>query len=72
LGAVLAIATALAGGYLALSASGALDYLREPEALRATIAALGIWGPLSVVLLMSLAIVLPLGLRLIRRSLGHQ
>ena len=48
----------LAGAYLALSVSGALAYLREPEALQEMLLSLGSWGPLSVVALMTVAIVL--------------
>ena len=58
LGAALILIAVLAGAYLALSVSGALAYLREPEALREMLLSLGFWGPLSVVALMTLAIVL--------------
>jgi uncharacterized membrane protein YdjX (TVP38/TMEM64 family) len=54
----LIIVAVLAGAYLALSVSGALAYLREPEALQEMLLSLGFWGPLSVVALMTLAIVL--------------
>ena len=57
LGMALAILAALASIYLTLSASGALDYLSEPERLRTAMLSLGLWGPLSVVVLMVLAVV---------------
>lgn len=57
LGMALAILAALASIYLTLSSSGALDYLREPERLRTAMLSLGLWGPLSVVVLMLLAVV---------------
>ena len=58
LGAGLIIVAVLAGAYLALSVSGALAYLHESDALRGMILSLGFWGPLSVVALMTLAMVL--------------
>jgi len=53
----LTIVAVLMGIYFALAASGALAYLREPGALRGTMLSLGFWGPLSVVVLMTVAIV---------------
>ncbi len=50
------IVAVLAGAYLALSVSGALAYLREPEALQEMLLSLGFWGPLSVVAVMALVI----------------
>lgn len=48
----------LAGMYMALSVGGALEYLREPDRLRRMALCLGYWGPLAVVVLMTLAIVI--------------
>jgi len=53
----LTIVAVLMGIYFALAASGALAYLREPGALRGTMLSLGFWGPLAVVVLMTVAIV---------------
>ncbi len=54
---VLVLVFVLVGVYLAVSASGILVYLRDPETLRETLPSLGSWGPLVVIGSMTLAIV---------------
>ena len=46
------------GAYLLLSVGGIVDQLREPQGLQEMLLSLGFWGPLSVVALMTLAVVL--------------
>jgi uncharacterized membrane protein YdjX (TVP38/TMEM64 family) len=48
----------LLGAYVILFFSGMLDDLVHPDTLRAWILALGVWGPFSVIGLMTLAIVM--------------
>jgi uncharacterized membrane protein YdjX (TVP38/TMEM64 family) len=46
----------IAGSYWFLRRTGALEVILDGEALRAWIATLGLWGPLAIIALMTLAI----------------